>query len=399
MISEPATSAPRPVTSLRPLDNLRSALFVHTVHLPNEGHPHAGVNAIRDLLSRDAIGVIYTIPRSKNRLAIATACAHQTRQRFPDADILLDASLYTGSTRKTATTAIDQIDLGWINRQHADGLRWALTDSGYVAHDDRQGLRKILQESAQAHQRAQLRNRGVLAALPLASAWLTEHADILADAISQASTPVALMLEDEHDPLSRKNAVTGLVSVLQVNVPVAVLRCDMSVLGALAYGAAAVSVGDSSTLRHFYPIKDNNGGSSKPPLATLVPKLLGYYHLTKIDDAITACPRLPVWLCSCRVCGGRRLDWIANTDPNLTRPDVAAFEHAVSALAGIARELFGNSVPACERPARWFEAVQDAQINHSEVIAGTGQPWEPKSALGRWVTHYTQTTSTTSVLD
>lgn len=395
-MSEPTTSSPSPVTSLRPLTNLVSALFVHTVHLPNRGYPYAGVNAIRDLLNRDAIGVIYTIPRGRSRLATATACVHQTRQRCPDADILLDANLYTGSTRKKATTGIDP---SWVNRQHADGLRWALTDSGYVARGDREGLRRILQESAEAHQRAQLRNRGVLAALPLSTSWLTEQADVLAQAISQASTPVALMLEDENDPLSRKNAVTGLVSVLQVDVPVAVLRCDMSVLGALAYGATAVSVGDSSTLRHFYPIKDN-GGASIPPLATLVPGLLGYYHLTKIDDAITASPGLAVWLCSCRVCGGRRLDWIADADPNLVRPDVAAFEHAVSALAGIARQLFGNSVPACERPARWFEAVRDAQINHSDVIAGTGgQPWEPTGALGRWFSHYAQTTSTTSVPD
>lgn len=34
-------------------------------------------------------------------------------------------------------------------------------------------------------------------------------------------------------------------------------------------------------------------------LATLVPKLPAYHHLTKIDDAITASPRLSVWLCSC----------------------------------------------------------------------------------------------------
>ncbi len=397
MMTDSMTSTPSPVTAIRPLAGLESALLVHTVHLPNKGYPHAGVNAIRDLLSRDAIGVVYTIPRSKGRLATATACVHQTRQHSPDSDILLDASLYTGSTRKKAT---DGIDPGWVNRQHADGLRWALTDSGHVARDDRKGLERTLEESARAHQRAQARGRGVLAALPLAVSWLTEQADVLAEAISRAGTPVALMLEDENDPLSRKNAVTGLVSVLQVDVPVAVLRCDMSILGALAYGATAVSVGDSSTLRHFYPIKDSSGGSSTPPpLATLVPQLLGYYHLTKIDDAITASPNLPVWLCPCRVCDGRRLDWIANVDPSLTRPDVVAFEHAVSALAGIARHLFGDPVLAHQRPVRWFEAVREAQINHSEVMAPTGQPWEPSGALGRWFTHYTRTTSTTGVPD
>lgn len=86
-------------------------------------------------------------------------------------------------------------------------------------------------------------------------------------------------------------------------------------------------------------------------------------------------------------------------DTSLTRPDVAAFEHAVSALVGIARHLFGDSVAARERPARWFHTVQDGQINHSVVIACTGQPWEPQDALGRWYTHYMQTTSTTCVPD
>ncbi|MGH3693781.1 MAG: hypothetical protein ACRDRX_07300 [Pseudonocardiaceae bacterium] len=36
-----------------------------------------------------------------------------------------------------------------------------------------------------------------------------------------------------------------------------------------------------------------------------------------------------------------------------------------------------------DRPQRWRKAVQRAQINHSEVSASTGQPWEPKDALGR----------------
>ncbi len=391
-MSEPAISAPSRVTSLRPLDGTSTALFVHTVHLPNKGQAPAGVEAIRDLLDQDRIGVVYTIPRTKGRLGIASSCVHQTRLRAPSAEILLDASLYTGS--KQRKFADHGIDLSWLNHQHRDGLRWALTDSGYVAAGDRQGLRKILDQAAQAHQRAQARNRGVIAALPLASSWLTDQADVLAQALREASTPVALMLEDETDPLSLKNAVAGLVCVLQVDVPVAVLRCDMSVLGALAYGAAAVSVGDSSARRHFYPIIDK-GGAAIPPLATLVPRLLGYYHLTKIDDAITVNPDLAVWSCPCRVCGHRRLDWIANS----THPDVNAFEHAVSALANTARRIFGPEVPACDRPQRWFQAVQDAQISHSDVTAGTGQPWEPKTALGHWVTQYAATASATGVPD
>jgi hypothetical protein len=356
------------------------------------GSRRQGGEAVRELLDQDGIGVVYTIPQSKGRLGGASCCVDQTRRRSPGADILLDAALYTGSKRRKP--AAQGIDLSWLNHQHRDGLRWTLTDSGYVARGDLQGLQTILDQAARAHRNAQVRNRGVIAALPLASSWLTDEADTLAQALRRASTPVALMLEDENDPLSRKNAVAGLISVLRADVPIAVLRYDMSVLGALAYGAAAVSVGDSSKLRHFYPSKDN-GGPSTPHLATLVPKLLGYYHLTKIDDAITVTPDLPVWICPCRVCGHRRLDWIANS----TRPDVTAFEHAVSALADTARQLFGDAVTAEDRSQRWFQAIQHAQINHSAVIASTGQPWEPKDTLGRWITLYAQTTSSAGVPD
>jgi hypothetical protein len=379
VISQSAASAPSRVTSLCPLEGLSTALFVHTVHLPDRGQPQAGVDAVRELLDQDGIGVVYTIPRSKGRLGVASCCVNQTRRRSPEADILLDARLYSGSKRRKL--AADGIDLSWLNHQHRDGLRWALTDSGYVARGDLQGLETILGEAARAHQSAQARNRGVIAALPLASSWLTDEADTLAQLLRRASTPAALMFEDKNDPLSRNNAVAGLVSVLGVDVPVAVLRCDMSVLGALAYGATAVSVGDSSALRHFYPITDG-GGPPRPPLATLVPELLGYYHLTKIDDAITVTPDLPVWICPCRVCGHRRLDWIANS----RYPDVSAFEHAVSALADTARQLFGDAATAEDRRRRWYQAIQCAQINHNAVIAGTGQPWEPNDTLGRWVT-------------
>lgn len=69
---EPASSTPSPVTSTRPLDGLGTALFVHTVHLPKKGQPRAGVEAIRELLDRDGIGVVYTVPRNKGRLGMWT---------------------------------------------------------------------------------------------------------------------------------------------------------------------------------------------------------------------------------------------------------------------------------------------------------------------------------------
>ncbi len=385
-MSEPVTARGL-IAALRPLQGMSTALFVHTVHMPNRGQPWAGVEAIRGLLDRDGLGVVYMIPRGKDRLGIASCCVDQTWLRSPAADILLDAGRYTGSKhRKLAAEGIDQ---AWVNHQHRDGLAWALTDSGYVGRADLHGLQTILTQAGQAHEGAAARGRGVLAALPLATSWLTEQADVLAHEVGKAATPVALMLEDEMDPLARKNAVTGLVTVLAADVPVAVLRCDTSVLGALAYGAAAVSVGDSSALRHFYPATTEGGPRLPAPLATLVPELLGYYHLTKIDAAISLIPTLSVWRCPCRVCGGRRLDWIANS----THPHVSAFEHAVAALAQTARGLFAGSTTPAGRQHRWWHAVRCAQATHRQIRTGTGQRWEPKPALGRWVSHYAGATS------
>jgi hypothetical protein len=374
-------SATRRVVAARSLPGLTSGLLVHTGGVPRKGAPPAGLAAIRDLLDQDGIGVIYTMPKDRNRAGTATACVNETRVRSPQADVLLDAALYTGANRKYARAGIEQ---SWVNHQHRDGLVWALTDSGYVADNDLQGLRSILNQAHTAHQRAEMKGQGVLAALPLAVSWLTERADVLLAELNTAGTPAALMLEHEWDPLGDPQAVEGLVAVLSADVPIAVLRCDTSVLGALAHGAVAVSVGDSSATRHIYPAKPGGGGRI-PPVSTLVPSLLSYIHLDKIDAAIAATPNLPTWSCACRVCQGQRLDWISNS----TQPPVHAFEHAVSALATIGRALFTDITPATW-PTRWADAVRDALTNHRAITAHSGWDKTQRSPTGlrRWLTHY-----------
>jgi hypothetical protein len=352
--------------------------------------PPAGVEAIRDLLDRNGIGVVYTVPGDHRRASNATICVAETRRRSPGAEILLDASLYSGTTRKQAAAGIDP---AWLNHQHRDGLTWALTDSGYIGDTDLAGLDTVLTQAAREHDRAQARGKGVVAALPLAISWLTERADELAARVRTAAIPVAVMLEHTDDPLGVEHAVDGLVELLSCGAPVAVLRCDTSVLGALAYGSVVVSVGDSSSTRHFYPIPKRKGGPPGPvPAATLVPELLAYVRLDKIDDAITAAPGLGVWMCDCRVCGHQRLDWISNS----TEPRVSAFEHAVSSLADTGRELF-NNISAPARPASWASAVRHARANHAAIVARDGRPWKPPTMLRRWLGHYERSNLPTDV--
>jgi hypothetical protein len=372
-----------PVRSSHLLPGLSCGLFVHTEHLPRSRAAVGGLDAVRDLLDEDGVGAIYTLPRRGARAA-ATACVAQTRVRSPEADILLDAARYSGSKRRRpASTGIDQ---SWLSLQHDDGLPLALTDSGFVSDGDVEGLRLILTQSEVAHRRAQARGRGVLAALPMAVSWLTDLADVLVDELNKVGTPVAVMFEHERDPLSARGAVPGLVAVLGAEVPVAVLRCDTSALGALAHGAAAVSVGDSSSTRHIPLARQGpGGGSAIPAAATLVPALLSYVHLDKIDAAIAAAPGLPLWTCDCRVCAGRRLDWIADS----VEPAVAAFEHAVSALAMTARTLFADR-RSIAWPTHWADAVRDAVGNHAPVAARTSSvsTWQAPAGLRAWLAHH-----------
>jgi hypothetical protein len=365
MSPSPDLTSPR----AEPLDGLGTALFVHTVDAPDGRHPHGGVGAVRDLLTRHGVGVVYVLPR-KGRLRAATAAVHQTRLRAPRAPILLDASHYSGKARKLGEAGIDP---AWIRRQHHDGVRFALTDSGYIPAHDHTSLHKILRTAAGIHDKLN-RGRGVIAALPVAVEWLTKDADDLHDAIATYGVPTALMIEHEKDPLALKGAPTGLAHVLQAPVTTGILRCDVSVLGALAYGAALVAVGDSSALRHFFPRKTGGGGYI-PGTSVLVPKLLGFYRIDKLDEAIAATPDDKVWRCDCRVCHGRSLAWITASK----QPNADALAHSVSAISAMANDLFVNRGDSFARHAAWHDAVQEAETAHLDAALG-----KPPVALRRW---------------
>ena len=154
----------------------------------------------------------------------AAGAIHYTRKHAPHADILIDASLYTGKNRKFASAAPQR---DWISFQHYHGLTWALTDSGYCADGDLGGLTATLQRGAALGPR-------VIVALPLAGSWVVDEASTVKDLIDRHSTPVALMVEDEKDPFDQPGAVKGLVEILGAETPVLLLRSDAAALGAIA---------------------------------------------------------------------------------------------------------------------------------------------------------------------
>lgn len=346
-------------------------VFGDAEQLPNFGPPfmaHAPASAaamLAPLTRSNGIGaVITTRNASEARKAIRRILLTN-----PRAAILADADRYSGKNRGIGASCMTA---AWVNMQLKAGLPWALTDSGYIPAGDVAALRAVLAWAARVdpgHHRAPTGDRVVDPR--------SRHPHRRAD---RRGTPrcVDARVRDR----SARDQGRGDRADCGAALPVAVLllRSDTSVLGALAHGAAAVSVGTKSGLRHIYPIPDDDSGGFAPPPAAYVPALQSYYRLApKIEDAITRNPSLDIWTCDCTACHGRSLAWIVfNTDP-----PTATFEHSLAAQADVARTIL--SYPPAARGSEWKTMCAQAQLNHDRVVTTKNKTWQPAKALKAWV--------------
>ena len=344
------------------LEGMSTDLFVQV--------PTTLIDPTRALIASEGVGAVYSVPWQSrtHRSAVARTAADQTRKKCPEAAVLLDANLYSGRQRKVATAEPTR---DWITVQRSAGLTWALTDSGYVAKGDTAGLRTTLKTAARF-------GGQVIAALPIASWWLSHAADSLRSEINAHGIPVALMVEDTDDPFDRTNVVTGLVHVLTADVPVLLLRSDTAGLGALAYGAAGAAMGSSTTYRHIYP--DIGGGGTSGSVSFILPELLAYTSLTAFERHYLKDKSHAAWCCDCALCGGRDLTWIRTADI----PKAAAFSHSVSAVAMLGRGL-ATAIAAHNGPQAWTAMCEAAHESNIEIEKLTGGDWKRKRALSAWI--------------
>lgn len=328
--------------------------------------PASKANLLAPLTRQAGVGAVLT---SRDPVTASKAIRTVLGQN-PAASVLADADQYSGTTRHIG---IDGMSADWINMQLRAGCEWALTNSGYIPAGDRDSLRRVLASPSGSDR--------VIVALPLAMSWLTEDRDELCAAINEAGMPVALMLEHEKDPLSSDAAVTGLIEVLACEVAgVLLLRSDSSTLGALAHGAAVVSVGTRSRYRHIFPLPDKDDdreGGFTPPTSAFVTPLLSFKYLDLIADLHTRNPDSELWRCNCAVCSGRTIDWITTA----VDPDTAAFEHSVAALALTASQLVADPSPAI----RWQSMCAEAQLAYDEIPIAPGKRRRFPPALRAWV--------------
>lgn len=326
--------------------------------------PASSADLLAPLTRRAGVGAVIT----SRDVAAACKAIRTVLGVNPAASVLADADLYSGKKRRIGA---DGMSADWIKMQLRAGCEWALTDSGYIPAGDSAALHRVLAWPAKSEH--------IIVALPLALSWLTDHHDELCSAINAAGVPVALILEDEADPLGTQEAVSGLIGVLACDAPVLLLRSDVSTLGALAHGAAVVSVGTRSRYRHIYPLpeKDDDSGGFTPPPSAFVRPLLSFKRLELIADLHARNPDSALWRCGCVVCAGRTIDWITTAVDR----EAAAFEHSVAALALTAAELLGDPVPSI----RWQTMCAEAQLAFDEIPIAPGKPRRFPPALRAWV--------------
>lgn len=271
--------------------------------------------------------------------------------------ILCDANRYSGRRRASAMVGVRD---AWIAEQHDLGLV-ALTDSGYLAPHDWQGLRRILADAA--------RQPGpTVATLPLAARWFEHSVDGLAEEIEDHGVPVAVAIEHAKDPFGVRYVARGFLELLAVRVPVVLLRSDVSALGALAHGTHAAAIGTTQRLRRIPP-RTGRGALGIATLRAFVPPLLGHHPLDSMNRLA------PYWHCDCHECGGRTLTDLARSP----RPEVSAFRHSLSAQLTLWSRLTAGESAA----AAWHAHCGRALSVHRR-LATTLPTWYPPANLQSW---------------
>lgn len=333
------------------------------------GSDLADLHAAGSLVRDEGMGIVFTMSsKVTHTVARLGQLAAEYRGAIgPLGHVLVDINRYSGKKRRVAT----RLDPGWIKAQRAAGLKVVLTDSPYLPSGDRATLISIL---------TQARGLGpdVIVVLPLHLHWLTKPADraALIDAINTAGIPVVLVLEHANDPLGIHAAVAGLVQLLrEVQVQVGLLRCDLSVIGAVAFGAMLGAVGASTGLRHLYPAA-SGGGGHEPSIAAFVPRTMAYRSLQKINAGIAADPdNQERWRCECRFCYDRMLSYIVD--------ETRAYQHSLASIAVLGQEVLSAKTQE-QRQLAWVSACQLAQTVNLEIESDTGLNWEPPAFQGAW---------------
>jgi hypothetical protein len=293
---------------------------------------------------------------------------------------LVDPARYLMPVEDAPDTLLDLDE--WLERQRAAGVPVILTDTARIPNRDRSSLRKALA-------RWEMIDEPTWVVLPLQSWWLRQGLPWLAEEVTAAGRPVAVVLLHHYNGLDAAGAVAGLLSLITAagELPVVLLRCDVSAIGAVAHGAFAGFVGLSATNRHGpMPMMrrrdraDGDPGSRDDSPSVFVPALHDYFKASKIP-ALTRGGRGDIARCDDGQCRGEsllRIARLSEVDPRGAR--ALAYRHNLAS----AEELAQRVLTAHEPRQAWWECCSRGADSAASLIQ-TGITAPASSWLRQWL--------------
>ncbi len=278
---------------------------------------------------------------------------------------LIDPAAYAPRGTAGPTGLFDYDD--WLIRQRAAEVPVILTDTPRIPSNNRSALHEALT-------RWDGIDEPTLVVLPIESWWLRQGLAWLTEEVRAAGLPVAIVLLHQFNGLDPAGAVAGLLTFIAdvAPLPVVLLRCDISAIGAVAHGAFAGFVGWGTGGRHgplpIRPAKDNDQRDDSP--SVLVPALTDYLKTTKLpalrgrglDDR-----GLDVLRCDDPVCGGESLLRIAErSEASIRDGRMLAGRHNLASTEQLARRILADAEP---RDA-WRETCRAGATTSASLAEG-----------------------------
>jgi hypothetical protein len=242
----------------------------------------------------------------------------------------------------------------WLDRQRAADVPVLLTASPRIVRGDRKALRRALR-------RWDTIGEPVLVVLPIETWWLRAGLPCLSEEVRAAGRPVGLVLMHHYNGLDAAGSVAGLLAFMSSigGLPVVLLRCDISAVGAVAHGGFAGFIGMSARMRHGpLPIRltrESDGGTSErdqtPGL--LVPALHDYYKASRLPAFAGVGQDL--LRCGYSCCRGETLLEITRLcEVSMAAARERAYSHNIAVHEETARDVLGSAEPA----DAWWESCK-----------------------------------------
>jgi hypothetical protein len=290
--------------------------------------------------------------------------------------VLVDPAAYFPSARPDSEGLFDYDD--WLIRQQAAGVPVILTDTPRIPNKDRSALQKAL---------ARWRNvdEPTVVVLPIEPWWLRDGLAWLTEEVQEAGRPVAVVLLHRYNGLDPAGAVAGLLAFISdvAPLPVVLLRCDISAIGAVAHGAFAGFVGWSASSRHGplpmrQPGRADDDDRDESP-SVFMPALHDYFKASKLPAFRNR--QLDVLRCDDPFCGGESLLRIADrSEVDIQAGRMLAGRHNLASTEQLARRV----LTAAEPRDAWWETCR-AGTNARAFLAESGISLPARRWLRQWL--------------